>query len=322
MLKYSLVIILLGFFLVSFTTNDSTTNKKIAVHEDKIDLSEAAAYKLLYENQKESNSKILNTIYWALSAIGTALFAVYGSTWWFNSKKVTDILDQNESRINNIEQNIRAEIKEDVAEIVDVELQIIRKKNDGIYEAAIDRMGEINTDFQNLKDKLNVEIKNDFSEIRKEIKTESNNYQNLLNSHNNNLSNTIHLFKESVSKELSSIRKDLTVKIRTLQNNSTLLEYKLKRIDLKQTYELAMTNKQYKLALQELTRKLILEHRMNYEWAYEYTLSKIINCIVNTNNSIFKGTEERLDQIIRLFDEKYPNEINKIKEFRKSAEII
>lgn len=67
-------------------------------------LTEAETYKLLYENQKEFNGKILDTIYWALGAIGAAIIALLGGNIFFNYRV-------NKNEIENISQNLSREFE-------------------------------------------------------------------------------------------------------------------------------------------------------------------------------------------------------------------
>lgn len=110
-MKKSIVIIMFLFFIgftvkvyaeTSIDTSDVNISKTGNINSE---LSEAQAYKLLYENQKESNQKILSTIYWALGIMLTTSIALIGGNM-FNSYRI------NADKIKNIELDLDGKFEE------------------------------------------------------------------------------------------------------------------------------------------------------------------------------------------------------------------
>gem|GEM_PF-5583141 len=89
-------------------------------------ITEGDAYKLMYENLKDTNSRIIDTIYWALSAIGATIFAIIGANVFFN-------MNINKKEINSIKDNLTAnieEIKSDMNNYIQSRIDEYIKKSD------------------------------------------------------------------------------------------------------------------------------------------------------------------------------------------------
>lgn len=114
MKNINFLIILFFLFNISFGKNNEPIKSPKG-------LTETEAYKMLYDNQVKANDSILNTIYYALGGLGSAVLLVFASNWWFNDKKVMDIIADIDTKIKEVKketileltEKIREEIKED-----------------------------------------------------------------------------------------------------------------------------------------------------------------------------------------------------------------
>lgn len=135
MKKILFVFLLLIILLNVGVVYGETTNNKM---EKAVSHNEESAYKLLYTNIKETNSKILNTVYWALSSILVVIVTIIGSNIYYNykfNKRESEKLKQdinnymkdmnNEltkeigERFNNFANETRKELKQDVKDFAD-----------------------------------------------------------------------------------------------------------------------------------------------------------------------------------------------------------
>ncbi len=81
-------------------------------------ISQTEAYKLMYENQKDSNSKIIETVYWALGALATVILGIIGTNVFFNFRvNKKDI----ESITNNMNTTVE-QIKGDMYKIIQTKI--------------------------------------------------------------------------------------------------------------------------------------------------------------------------------------------------------
>ena len=55
-----------------------------SLQEQSSQLKEAELYKLLYENSKDANKRLISTMHWSISLVATFLFALFGSQIFFN----------------------------------------------------------------------------------------------------------------------------------------------------------------------------------------------------------------------------------------------
>jgi hypothetical protein len=111
MKKYYFIITILILTVFCANSQDSSTNKNQNI--DTV-FNEGKAYKMLYENQVKSNDGILKTIFYALGGLGTAVLFVFASNWWFNEKKVKDVIKDIDTKLIDIKKEILAEVAEKV----------------------------------------------------------------------------------------------------------------------------------------------------------------------------------------------------------------
>lgn len=87
-------------------------------------LTEAEAYKLLYESEKKSNEEIVQTIQWSIGLVGTFLLAIAGSQIFFNYRLGkeelasirSELKSENELRISALSEAVRSELERRTSE--------------------------------------------------------------------------------------------------------------------------------------------------------------------------------------------------------------
>lgn len=182
MKKLKIIFILLFFTNLCFPKENIEKKDSISpIKVDKFDNQEAT-YKMLYENQIDANDDILKTIFYALGGLGTAMFFVFASNWWFNEKKVADIKKGIQSDIENEVNKVKNDIKED-----------------------------FNTNIKSINKSFS-----DFTEnIRKEIREDNNNlltnFQSQFESFTDNINIQISTLKSSFDERIEVVQKELEI---------------------------------------------------------------------------------------------------------------
>jgi hypothetical protein len=127
-------------------------------------MTDAQAYKLLYENNLQANEKILQTVYWSIGSIFFVLLALVGANWWTSHKGYKQDIEniaketraQMESierqhsetiqnRINDINQEIRDELvkhKDSLALIITPQIEGLRNHINDNIKALTDKMAK------------------------------------------------------------------------------------------------------------------------------------------------------------------------------------
>lgn len=122
-MKKGLVIIMflffIGFSAKVYAETNSNNDVNITKSENiNSELNEAQAYKLLYENQKESNQKILSTIYWALGIMLTTSIALIGgnifNNYRLNNDKINKIALEFDGKFEELKKESISEIQEEL----------------------------------------------------------------------------------------------------------------------------------------------------------------------------------------------------------------
>ncbi|WP_410769596.1 hypothetical protein [Fontibacillus sp. BL9] len=179
-----LAIILLSVMLLVLNVN--AVDAEVLV-PDKKDTNSAAVvdgteyYRQLYEDQKDYNDKILNTIYWALGGLATAIITVVGLNV-FSSQRSNkagleaikqEILINNEENINNSLSrikdrfdNLREQNSQDIIQRIDGKTDIFTEKINILHtllrdldEKNLAKSKSFNSNLNNLVDELRKEVK-------------------------------------------------------------------------------------------------------------------------------------------------------------------
>jgi len=270
------------------TKSTMVTSKVLASIPDDIS---PTAYKLLYENQKETNDKILQTVYWSLGGILGVLLLIIGSNIYFN---------------------VRFNKKE--VELITTELLNKLEDAKNIYLLEISQKIEISS-----------------IELRKTIELEkqelSKTYQELLKSYSDNFHQQINSLKESNEEKAKLLTKQIerTERMTDQQNdrikNSIDRETKLlKRDILKNDAEIWLLKDLPTIALTSYIRLAKLDFEINYDWAFQYTSDDIIKCLSKVE-SLSPDNSAELNAVLDIAVEKYKTKTDKIKELLKDKPI-
>ena len=194
-MKY--LFILLFIFLINnvFCKSDSTENSVIVQpiqSKDSTCFNEANAYKMLYENQVASNKSILSTIFYALGGLGGAVLLVFASNWWFNDKKVKDLIKEIDTKVLNVKKETYAELSEKINTLSNEKYEDIKQLQNKLQEEVNANIITITSKFKEFTEIIRTEIKQDNKELL-------NNYQKQLEAFNSNYIQQISSLNESVN---------------------------------------------------------------------------------------------------------------------------
>ena len=202
-----LFILLSSLIICLFITQGfSAAEKPIINQQNGINVfSEASAYKMLYENQLKSNDAILKTIYYALGGLGTAVLLVFGSNWWFNDKKVRDVIKDIDAKIIDVKKEVLTELIENNNKLSIEKTAAINQAQSKLQEEVTAHISSITLKFTDFTEKIRAEIKED-------NKTLSENYQKQLESFNEIYRQQFTLLSESIISQNSNIKEIIDFK--------------------------------------------------------------------------------------------------------------
>jgi len=266
-----IILIIFLFILLSCIIPEYTV---ISQNNNQID--EKNVYKLMYENVKDSNKKILQTVYWSLSSILIVIIAILGSNIYYNYKV-------NKQEIENLKQEIDTHINE--------------VKNE-IYNS-------ISKNFNDYTKDTRTELKND-------VEKYSESYIKQLNLLEENLKNRIEINTEYSNKLYDQLDKIYNIFKDTFQkidDTSEKLEEKIENnhqkilidiYDIKA--QLMESNSSLDLALMYYASKLKIE--IDIDSNCENTLNDIIS-IIKRLDSLPQHNNYDLNEIIFSVPNKY-----------------
>lgn len=279
MKKKQIIIFLLIIFLMLFfgffnlKAQDSDNLKDST-------LTEAETYKLLYENMKETNSRILNTIYWALALIlGSNLIYTYK----FNKREGEKLKENIKNSIENLEE------------------KSIRKTNEKFNEFA-------NETKKNLEENIEYHFKTQQKEIdmikeNLESKMEINfDYIKKTNEQEKELNEKLFELIDDLNKKNNDLKKNLIQKINKKHKKNKIEITSLKADFMKK-------NDNYDGALMYYTSKL--QHEIELGINCEFTLNEIIR-VLEKIEKIPDYSNEDLNKILKIIPGEYKAQKTKI----------
>lgn len=280
-------IIFLIITIFTYSTLISNNIKKDSILKESVELkkkdtlilSENDTYKLLYENTKESNEKILATIYWSLSLITAVILAIIGSSIFFNfkfnKKEIENVLTENDK--------ILEKIKNDHLLIIDSRLDNYEKESKII-------------------------LKKENSELKKT-------YQELIKSYNDNLNSQLDSQKELLDEKLKIYNKKFDDYRETQKADKTKIfdeiEMQTNRVEMLLSNVEAKVWEQkevYGNALTCYIEEGLLSLKIDFGWNLKYVLPNII-LMIKKIEEIDKYDSENLADFIS----EIPSEYSKLK---------
>ena len=171
-----IVFIVLILILVNISTLASQINTSkpdtltyTTIQQDDSKLSDTQAYKLLYEDAKNSNASIINTMQWSIGIVLALLLAIIGSqifhNFRINKKEIENIRQSLNDNFLKFETNLTSIVEKDKIEnIKNINNQVsdLRKElNNTFGKLFIEKSKSIETKNKSLEEKIN----NNYKEI-------------------------------------------------------------------------------------------------------------------------------------------------------------
>lgn len=240
-------LLLLILLQISFAYSQDSFKKldSLTVNEEKMSLIQKndSLYLKLYENQREVNGRILDTIFWALGGVLAVILAIIGSNIYFNfkfNKKEVDI--------------IKAEAGRD------------------IKEAKNNYLTEINSRFESLSKDLRASVK----EEKQSLET---NYQERLKTYSDNFKQQIEALNKQIEVQEAMRRRQQDIdKIfidDAIRPQIILIEMETNE----NKYEIFFMKESYNVALSAILKVAELELEKGWGWSFEFTGKKIVECL-------------------------------------------
>ncbi|WP_068537608.1 hypothetical protein [Paenibacillus glacialis] len=178
----TLLIFSIVFLFLSISNAEAATEaEKTQLNNNLVKIESADYYRQLYEDQKDYNEKILNTIYWALGGLATAIATVVGLNV-FSSQRTNkvgmeaikqEILKNNEEATNqSISEmkerfdNLKEQIFNEIIKKIDEKNEIFQAKTE-ILQAMIK---DLDAKFQAQYRVMELEVEEKENSLRKEMK--------------------------------------------------------------------------------------------------------------------------------------------------------
>lgn len=290
-------------------------DEPLIYYVDSTSMSESKAYKMLYENQVKSNDAVLKTIFYALGGLGTAILLVFGSNWWFNDKKVKDVIRDNEAKIGEIKNSLFSELSEKFNIFYKEktsEMNIIQVK---LQDDITKSISEIGLRFSELQEKIRNENKEDSQILQ-------NNYHDLLKSYNDNLIQQINGSKDAFEEKIKLLSKQIEEYDNKLNDRLSQEYNNIKREILLHNADIAYLQESYYNAFKYYLDLAIFDYELHDYWRFEYTFQNIMKCFSEFDYIYTDYGLAELNKLIHLYGGKYPASINILKDNLKNKNEI
>ena len=264
-------ILLVGIGNPAFANKDKLPGSIRSI--DSNGLSEANAYRMLYDNQVKSNDAILKTIFYALGGLATALVLVFASNWWFNEKKVLDIRAGINAQINDAK---RAALNE-----VGVRIgALAAEKTAQISELQIKLQAEITASIADITSRFNEFHEKIRAEIKEDNKTLLSNYQIQLQSFNENYRQQVSTLNENIKNQADNVKDKIHGTEKTLKHlistEVNSLEQRIARNEFYMWSQGGIMSNALMAQIEEL--ELLLKHPNEYT-DYDFYLKQLAETV-------------------------------------------
>lgn len=275
--KFSLYLIIMLLFILMFTNIALTETKELETinlnESNSSNISESEAYKLLYENSKENNRKILSTIYWALSGIFGVVIAIIGINLFFNMRINKDEIERFDNKIENefkrIERDTNKQIIKMFEDYSKENKQYIKEKFEILFQKQEEQ-------FENFEEKNSLKLNNIQNKLKNKIK-------------NNN--KKINDLNDDFDKQINSLINDI-------EENEKRKEIQIHGLEA-ELWSIKGTNKN---VLSRLIKKANLE--IELESSLTHTLGKLEEVMKNIDDfSTYDKTD--INKLIRKIPDEY-----------------
>lgn len=265
-------------------------------------LTESEAYKMLYENQLESNNSILNTILYALGGLGTAILFVFASNWWFNEKKVKELTKGINSQINEAKNEALKEVRERVNSFSNEKTKEINNAQNKLQAEVTTAITVLTKEVTDYKDKIRNEIKGDNKNLsdnyQKQLDTLNEIYTQQISSLNEGISSVSSNLKETINNKEELLKEIINTETESILSKLDSLKENIHRNEFWMWEGRGVPNNAIRAQLRELEIKL----KSNSD------LTFYLNQILETSKKL-KWLEEfekaNIKQTLRIVPEKY-----------------
>lgn len=264
-------------------------------------MTEADAYKLLYQNQMDANDDILKTIFYALGGLGTAVLLVFGSNWYFNHQKVKDAMNDIDSKVKQIKSDFQTETADKLSAI----------KSELLNEIS-QNQATILSNFNSRNDSFRTEIKND-------IQTSLEGFQELIHSYNDNSNQQFIAIKEIIEEKVNTLNKQIELSENRVDKKHSSEAKFIKRDILRQKADLSTLKGNKNVALKDHTDFAIYDLR-EFPTLFKYSSDGVIKSLSEVA-FLYDDEKVSIEELLELAQENYSEITKQITELYKDKEI-
>ncbi len=299
--------ITLFIYLSSGTSQISKNNISSLNNEQekeiKIDgLTEAEAYKLLYENQIDANDDILKTIFYALGGLGTAVLLVFGSNWYFNHQKVKEAMTEIDTKVNSLKAALQTDILERL-NIIKTEFSADSSQNQALL------ISNYTLQKENLR-----------SELKSDIQLSLDGFQELIQSYNSNTNQQLISIKEIIDEKVKNLNVQIELSERRVDSKHSQQAVFIKRDILRQKADVATLKGNLNLSLKAHLDFAMYDFKEDMSTLFKYTSKGVIECLEKVTY-LYEDEKDLLTDLIELAKEEFPEITTSLIELSKDKEV-
>lgn len=290
----------------------STTNGTgISVNtvKDSVRFSEAVAYKMLYENQIASNGSILNTIFYALGGLAAAILFVFASNWWFNDKKVKELIREIDTKVQRIKDETYLELSEKISSTSVEKVEELNSFQNKIQTDINIAISNITGQFNSFSDSLLKQIKEDnkdlLSNYQKQLDSFNANYTQQISTLNENLKSSVISIKENINDKEAYLKKLLNSEEKSRLNEINNLKRRIVRNEAWMWEGRNIPNNTLRTLLEELDLKISSDSDL------KFVLGQILETSQKLTWLLLSNKTEIREKLTKL-PEKYSSIIEEI----------
>ena len=328
MKSITIIFIFLLLSVQSFCEKDSINTYR-PNNEDKNIISQNLGnnidYRLLYENEKEYNEKILGTIYWALSSILVIILAIIGSNIFFNFRF-------NKKQYQELENDLKQRLKELENEIIENNTEKQNKLKDKLFEVVQTNRNEILNSLSEDKKEIKQDLSKELSDFSENIKNQIDFIQKIIDERQANtiaklssLESSFNLLESDFEEYKEFVDSHVDKRIETLDKKikeDIRYETNLLKLDV---YDNDANIWELRGVSINALRGFIKEAKTKIELGWKdnlsYTLGSIYESLKNLNGYIYESEYNDLKMILDATPDKFINLTQSIKEKLSELEI-
>lgn len=220
----SILVFLCGFSCIG--NPDSLLAKK-SNGSSKVDsnrITEAQAYKMLYENQMRADDAIRETVIYALEALGLAVALIIGSNIWFNIREVRSIKKGIDSKIEKGNAAALSAVKDQINSLSKEKTKEINEMKTKLQEEVTANITSLTGKYSEFTGKIREDIKKDNIQLSTILDERIKSYSDNLLSQIKTLETLANERSETMNKSLTLFESTFTGKLDTTENKMAALK--------------------------------------------------------------------------------------------------